>query len=159
MTPPRSASLRLAATACLAGVLTLAAGCGGGPRTVTPGAAEKPKARTCLSCHDDFAGLPSSHLAAGTDACASCHKPHGLVGSLKLKAAEPDLCRECHAEVEVGDGDHFHPAGQAACTSCHDPHRTEVADCASCHPGVAPTVPAHADAADGCLTCHRPHGG
>jgi len=78
---------------------------------------------SCVSCHADVGqGVAVKHAPLVEDGCTACHKPHGLVGALRLTAAEPALCLSCHDGAALGtDAAHRHPDVER-CSSCHDPH-------------------------------------
>ncbi len=156
----------------------------------------------CLGCHagahPNF--LRSPHAEAGVS-CVSCHSIHGgntqlpgqeaakkfpaflatpdatPTGSGKemlLKAPQPTLCFQCHADVRPNfDMPFHHPVneGVVQCSDCHDVHGTfgpnnlkSTADqnmiCTKCHTDVrGPFVFEHMPVkAEGCLACHSPHG-
>jgi predicted CXXCH cytochrome family protein len=91
-----------------------------------------------------------------------------------LRAPQPQLCFSCHANVKPAFSQPFHHKvneGLMKCTDCHDSHGTfnnnqlrSTADqnmiCTKCHtetrgPFVFEHVPVKAE---GCLSCHSPHG-
>jgi predicted CXXCH cytochrome family protein len=155
----------------------------------------------CLSCHSsahpDF--LRSPHAKASVS-CVSCHSIHGgnvqLPGQpaakavLKpveattaggvfapgklLKASEPALCFQCHADIKAYFNMPVHhkvPEGLVKCTDCHDVHgtfeksnvRSRVDSnqiCTKCHTEKrGPFVYEHTPVkAEGCMGCHTPHG-
>ncbi len=101
------------------------------------------KGTRCLQCHEGVGqnvSVPHAPLASGD--CASCHKPHGLVGALRLVKKEPELCLDCHDRGQLGlDASHRHPEVEK-CSTCHDPHgsnqpamlsKPERELCTSCH--------------------------
>ncbi len=155
----------------------------------------------CQSCHaaahPDY--LRSPHAKANVS-CVSCHSIHGgnvqLPGQapakavLKpveamtavsagyreklLKAPQPTLCFQCHADVKPQFSMPFHHRvneGLVKCSDCHDVHGTfgnnnikATADqnniCTKCHmDNRGPFVFEHlAVKAEGCMGCHTPHG-
>jgi len=84
---------------------------------------------TCLGCHagahPNF--LRSPHAKAGVS-CTSCHSVHnGDMEAKLLKAAQPQLCFQCHADVKPAFDMPFHHRvneGLIKCSDCHDPHGT-----------------------------------
>ena len=131
---------------------------------------------TCLGCHagthPNF--LRSPHAKAGVS-CTSCHSVHnGDTEAKLLKAAQPQLCFQCHADVKPAFDMPFHHKvneGLLKCSDCHDVHGTfgnnnirstadQNAICTKCHTETrGPFVFEHpAVKADGCLGCHTPHG-
>lgn len=89
-----------------------------------------------------------------------------------LAKSEPQLCLECHKEkrAQMMFTSH-HPVreGKMACSSCHEVHGSPIKQlrteervnelCLKCHTSKqGPFVFEHAPAAEGCLTCHEPHG-
>ncbi len=106
---------------------------------------------------------------AADDGCAACHKPHGLIGALRLQSPEPELCYDCHDPRTLGlQAAHTHPEIES-CSTCHDPHgsdhpgilRSAERDlCLDCHGGPEYSGKVdHPPAADGCTSCHFAHGG
>jgi len=131
---------------------------------------------TCLGCHagthPNF--LRSPHAKAGVS-CTSCHSVHnGDTEAKLLKAAQPQLCFQCHADVKPAFDMPFHHKvneGLLKCSDCHDVHGTfgnnnirstadQNAICTKCHTETrGPFVFEHpAVKAEGCLSCHTPHG-
>ncbi|MFP5248896.1 MAG: DmsE family decaheme c-type cytochrome [Acidobacteriota bacterium] len=152
---------------------------------------------TCLKCHagthPNFERSPHAKANVGCTSCHSIHNPdqQGAVraalhmnnniragsGDAKqylLKAPQPTLCFQCHADQKSQFNMPFHhqvQEGLIACSDCHDPHGTFqnnnlriTADqnmvCVKCHTDVrGPFVYEHAPVkAEGCLACHTPHG-
>jgi len=129
----------------------------------------------CLSCHasahPDFERGPHAKANIG---CVSCHSVHGSKQETLLKAAQPTLCFQCHADIKPQFNMVFHhpvEEGMVKCTDCHDVHgtfqvnNTKVAAdqsmiCTKCHADVrGPFVYEHAPVkAETCLACHSPHG-
>ena len=130
----------------------------------------------CLSCHagthPNF--LRSPHAKAGVS-CASCHSIHDSKDPQHLlKASQPTLCYQCHGDVKPSFSMPFHHRvneGLVKCSDCHDVHGTfgnnnlrTTADqnqvCTKCHTDVrGPFVYEHAPVkAEGCTSCHSPHG-
>ena len=134
----------------------------------------------CLGCHagahPNF--LRSPHAKANVG-CVSCHSVHAGSNDMQakdnlLKAAQPTLCFQCHADVKPSFDMPFHHKvneGLLTCSDCHDPHGTfgnnnlkSTADqnmiCTKCHTETrGPFVFEHAPVkAEGCLGCHTPHG-
>jgi len=127
------------------------------------------KGSSCTDCHEEVGkGRRVAHAPLAEGDCTSCHRPHGLVGALRLQAEEPELCLGCHDSKGIGlEAEHLHPdVGQ--CSECHDPHGSDQPAilkspgrelCARCHSGSGFAGSfVHAPASDDCLTCHRPHG-
>jgi DmsE family decaheme c-type cytochrome len=131
---------------------------------------------TCLSCHTETHPnfLRSPHAKANVS-CISCHSVHsGNTQDRLLKASEPTLCYQCHTDVKPSFDMPFHHRvneGLVKCSDCHDVHGTfknnnlrSTADqnmiCTKCHTDVrGPFVFEHAPVkAEGCTSCHTPHG-
>ncbi|UCE25437.1 MAG: DmsE family decaheme c-type cytochrome [Candidatus Zixiibacteriota bacterium] len=124
----------------------------------------------CFNCHrsmgfDDWAF--SAHNA-GDVSCAGCHAIHSTE---YVKADEPDLCYECHVEVQAAaymPSRHPVREGKLVCGDCHNPHggparltadNTGRELCFSCHAEKeGPFVYEHAPVNEDCLICHNPHG-
>ena len=129
----------------------------------------------CLSCHagahPNFDRSPHAKANVG---CTSCHSIHGSKEEALLKAPQPTLCFQCHADQKAQFGMPFHHPvneGTVKCTDCHDVHGTFQPNnlratvdqnmiCTKCHTDVrGPFVYEHAPVkAEGCLACHSPHG-
>jgi hypothetical protein len=113
----------------------------------------------CQSCHGGLPHRPTTgalgcdtcHLAAhretraGHKECLKCHEPHS--GSVQA------ACSTCHAEQHQTA-----PSGHRDCVRCHQPHTGSAANtaCGSCH--AEQTKARHGTVAQGCDTCHNPHG-
>jgi len=152
----------------------------------------------CLTCHEDTHPdfLRSPHAKANVS-CISCHSVHGtnvqpslhiaaLLGSTAssttnskereflLKAPQPVLCYQCHAEKNAQFNMPTHHKvneGLVKCTDCHDVHGTFERNnvrsrndsnqiCTKCHTDKrGPFVYEHTPIkGEGCLGCHTPHG-
>jgi DmsE family decaheme c-type cytochrome len=130
----------------------------------------------CLSCHagahPNFDRSP--HARAGLS-CVSCHSVHAKGDrEALLKAPQPTLCFGCHADQKAQFNMPFHHKvneGLVKCSDCHDVHGTFLANnlkstedqnaiCTKCHTDVrGPFTYEHAPVrAEGCTTCHTPHG-
>ena len=131
---------------------------------------------TCLGCHagthPNFMRAP--HAKAGVS-CVSCHSVHAKGDrEALLKAPQPTLCFQCHADTKSSfDKPFHHPVneGGVKCSDCHDVHGTFLPNnlrstvdqnmiCTKCHmdkrgPFVFEHMPVKAE---GCLACHTPHG-
>lgn len=131
---------------------------------------------TCLGCHGgahpNFERSPHARAGVG---CTSCHSVHsGDTEAKLLKASQPKLCYQCHADQKAQFNMPFHHKvneGLLKCSDCHDVHGTFLANnlkstedqnqiCTKCHTDVrGPFVFEHAPVrAEGCVTCHTPHG-
>jgi DmsE family decaheme c-type cytochrome len=129
----------------------------------------------CLSCHagahPDY--LRSPHAKAGVS-CIGCHDIHGSKEEALLKAPQPGLCYQCHADQKAQFNMPIHHKvneGLVKCSDCHDPHGTfgannlrstedQNAVCTKCHTDVrGPFTYEHTPVkAEGCTACHTPHG-
>jgi DmsE family decaheme c-type cytochrome len=130
---------------------------------------------TCLTCHagahPDFERSP--HAKAGVG-CTSCHSVHASKEETLLKAPQPTLCYQCHADQKAQFNMPIHHRvneGLVKCTDCHEVHGTfgpnnlrstadQNAICTKCHTDIrGPFVYEHAPVkTEGCLACHTPHG-
>jgi len=131
---------------------------------------------TCLTCHagahPNF--LRSPHAKAEVS-CLGCHTVHQAAPETALlKAGQPALCYQCHIDVKPAFAAPFHhkvDEGLIKCSDCHDAHGTfgdsqvkstadQNAACTKCHAETrGPFVYEHAVVkAEGCVSCHTPHG-
>ncbi|MCK6448245.1 MAG: cytochrome c3 family protein [Planctomycetes bacterium] len=133
--------------------------------------------RTCVECHGEFMKTlegKDAHFADLGARCEDCHDKHGLVGVLKLKTPEQELCLSCHkddanfAASQTGGAALAHGGDpKLACTSCHDAHASSHPKlglsagtdlCFRCHDrGEYEAGNVHAPVKDGCLVCHDAH--
>ena len=131
----------------------------------------------CLSCHQgQHANFERTAHGENKVSCISCHSVHhSTVDEKLLKAAQPQLCYQCHAETKAQFNMPFHhkvEEGLLKCSDCHDPHGTfnsknlrsssqMDAVCTKCHSETAgPFVYEHMVVkTEGCTACHTPHGG
>ena len=130
----------------------------------------------CLGCHAGaHPNFPRSPHAKAGVSCVSCHSVHAKGDrEALLKAPQPTLCFQCHTDVKPAFSMPFHHKvneGLVKCSDCHDVHGTfgnnnvkSTADqnmiCTKCHmENRGPFVYEHAPVkAEGCLSCHTPHG-
>jgi DmsE family decaheme c-type cytochrome len=131
---------------------------------------------TCLGCHagahPNFERSPHAKADVG---CTSCHSIHAAGTEAKLlKVDQPKLCYSCHSDIKPAFAMPFHhkvDEGLLKCSDCHDVHGTfgnnnikstadQNAVCTKCHAETrGPFVFEHpAVKAEGCLSCHTPHG-
>lgn len=86
---------------------------------------------TCLSCHPRSMFEREHRHPELDEQCATCHQVHGSKVEGLLKAAQEDLCAQCHDAAKS----HFHPfgaplrdprnGGTLTCSSCHQPHSSD----------------------------------
>jgi DmsE family decaheme c-type cytochrome len=132
--------------------------------------------QTCLGCHAGaHPNFERSPHAKGGVSCTGCHSVHaGDTEAKLLKAAQPKLCFQCHADVKPAFAMPFHHKvneGLIKCSDCHDAHGTfnannvkstadQNAVCTKCHAETrGPWVFEHAAVkGEGCTGCHTPHG-
>jgi DmsE family decaheme c-type cytochrome len=130
----------------------------------------------CLSCHSGkHANFDRSPHAKAGVSCVSCHSVHAAASQEHmLKTAQPALCFQCHTDVKPQFAMPFHHKvneGVVKCSDCHDVHGTfgssslkstadQNAICTKCHTETrGPFVFEHAPVkAEGCVSCHTPHG-
>ncbi|MGA7157672.1 MAG: DmsE family decaheme c-type cytochrome [Acidobacteriaceae bacterium] len=132
--------------------------------------------KTCLSCHANTHPnfLRSPHAQAGVS-CLGCHSIHKSAPDTKLLVAKgPTLCYQCHTDIKPAFDMPFHHKvneGVVSCNDCHNVHGTfgdnnlkstadQNAICTKCHMETrGPFVYEHPVVrAEGCLSCHTPHG-
>lgn len=141
---------------------------------------------SCLPCHGrDISRMEirrSSHTQADV-VCSNCHSIHGSKTSkLLLVERQAELCYGCHASVRAQFAMPFkHRVNEGAvqCTDCHNPHgapspswtmglRPRMVHTSA--DGEQPCLRCHVDKrgpfafehpavrAEGCESCHSPHG-
>jgi DmsE family decaheme c-type cytochrome len=130
------------------------------------------KCETChAGTHPNFDRSPHAKANVG---CISCHDIHGSKDETLLKAPQPTLCYQCHADQKAQFEMPIHHKvneGLVKCSDCHDVHGSFLANnvrstedsnavCTKCHTDVrGPFTFEHAPVrAEGCTTCHTPHG-
>jgi DmsE family decaheme c-type cytochrome len=152
---------------------------GGGDKTkifLFDKASSKEVNARCLTCHAEahpnFVRSPHSKANVG---CTDCHSVHKFASEANLlKVSQPQLCYSCHTDVKPAFAQPFHhkvDEGLMTCSDCHDSHGTfqgkmlkttadQNAICTKCHSETAgPFVFEHPVVkAEGCTTCHSPHG-
>ncbi|NJD55827.1 MAG: DmsE family decaheme c-type cytochrome [Nitrospirae bacterium] len=134
----------------------------------------KDKSAKCLACHEDRQHLInwnlSRHKSNGIG-CTDCPSVHAGTGR-SLKAAQPDLCFDCHKDIRLqSNKQSHHPIreGKVTCTDCHDTHGTFNAKmlradtvnelCYTCHAEKrGPFRFEHPPVEANCLNCHAVHG-
>lgn len=127
----------------------------------------------CYTCHKEaqtrFTTAPVIHAPVAQVDCMACHKNHGIMPALALKAPRERLCQPCHpAQAAASDTVH-QPVREGRCTTCHDAHVSTAPHlidpgkkCRTCHEQLtaqqtlASVHPWVAD--DKCQMCHQPHG-
>jgi len=151
---------------------------GGGDKTKIfnpANASTKEIDQKCLGCHQGkHSNFERGAHAEGNVSCLGWHDIHGSKQDALLKAPQPTLCFQCHTEIKPQFSMPFHhkvEEGLIQCSDCHDPHGTTLATnlkatadmnavCTKCHTDVrGPFVFEHAPVkAEGCVSCHTPHG-
>jgi DmsE family decaheme c-type cytochrome len=128
----------------------------------------------CLSCHKGGARMQwegSKHHNEGM-ACSNCHTVHAPRDRVLVKAAQPEVCFNCHKDQRAminRPSRHPIPEGKVVCSDCHNPHgsvapkllakNTVNETCWSCHAEKrGPFLWEHPSASDDCMNCHTPHG-
>lgn len=104
-----------------------------------------PKNRICFECHDPVppeAAKGSQHsVVTNETGCVNCHDPHSSDQDSLLLSPQKTLCLGCHdQDIDV-------KKGKQTKTVSNIKQRLEM-----------PSVHEPATAADGCTTCHAPHG-
>lgn len=124
---------------------------------------------TCIDCHH----MHQARKVADEEAKAptSAWERH-VIRPHALAKAEPELCYECHREIQTRlNYTSHHPIreGKMVCTDCHEAHggprnlktdeRTINDVCFVCHPQYqGPFAYEHEAVVEGCEICHEPHG-
>jgi len=131
--------------------------------------------KACTDCHQPVLQELAKKVVhapfRNTGGCDSCHKRHGVVGTLVLQKEEPALCYGCHQkQQEAFKAAHVHvPVAQGKCTRCHSPHSSDSRAllrsegnllCFTCHDRKKfNQASVHKPAGESCLTCHDAHAG
>lgn len=141
---------------------------GGAERSI---AVAEPALR-CRMCHPFETELKAKggklHDPVAEGECTTCHDPHLQRRANLLKAAEADLCRECH-DVPAGKGGLVLHEAAETCSACHGAHggtgkrflSSQPPElCLACHDDPRQTGgTVHPALDEGCLACHDPHAG
>jgi predicted CXXCH cytochrome family protein len=130
-------------TLTVALTMALAVTLGAGPAN----AAGAFKGKDCIDCHQEaVAKVPGrqAHEPFATRDCEGCHRRHGVIGKLVLKAPGRELCLTCHEGYkELLESKVIHePVRTAGCAGCHDAHGS----------GQPNLLPSAGD--DACFSCH-----
>ena len=140
----------------------------------------------CLSCHSldvTRANIERSEHTKHDIACNTCHSIHrAATPKFLLAKVQHELCYQCHGNVRAQfsmPSKHRVNEGFMECSDCHNPHgtnnptwrmglrprmvdqaRSNEEACLKCHfEKRGPFIYEHpATRADGCETCHQPHG-
>lgn len=135
------------------------------------------------SPHGQFHGEWNGVEKSGETGCESCHGPGSLhvasggqkPGLIVNPGTDPSACLKCHITQHSQFKFPFHHPvleGRMNCVDCHDPHGTTIFRtaggmvsmesrdfCGKCHAAQSrPFIFEHAAMADGCQSCHQPHG-
>ncbi|HLG18458.1 MAG TPA: cytochrome c3 family protein [Bdellovibrionota bacterium] len=142
--------------------------------------------QACGDCHE-AAKDKSIHKPYGEAKCTACHNPHSSDQPALLREESPALCQPCHEKIAAissrGSSDHLVADGKLACLSCHEGHLSKIPKllrkspkelCLGCHNKEISTpqgtlvdiagkltdkkATVHDPVADGCVSCHNPHG-
>ena len=126
----------------------------------------------CTRCHDGraYAHFLSASHSANDMSCATCHPSHPE-NSATPRAAQPELCYSCHANIRAkANLPSHHPIreGRMQCTDCHNLHGPDAGEsiggrtndrCTKCHrEKEGPFTFEHAAVVEDCAACHDPHG-
>ncbi len=132
----------------------------------------------CLNCHqltEEHGNFRRSAHNTGNVSCLDCHSQHlAKQKQYLLRASQPQLCYGCHAETKSEFARPFRhrvQEGLLKCTDCHNQHggffgkllrsrETQESACGKCHIEKAGAfVFEHLPVkAEGCESCHVPHG-
>lgn len=150
---------------------------GGSTKIFNPAdASSKEVDARCQTCHaGDHPNFDRSPHAKANVSCISCHDIHQSKDEeTLLKAPQPRLCYQCHADTKAAFNMPFHHPvneGTVTCSDCHDVHGSfgdnnlrstadQNAICTKCHADTrGPFVYEHLVVkGEGCMACHTPHG-
>ena len=127
----------------------------------------------CLKCHTSGHLIDwNNNLHSLSDVgCNECHKSHKTTAKNMLYKSDPDLCYDCHQQMQArAQFPSHHPIreGKMKCADCHNPHGSEfdvfsalnVNDlCYECHAEKqGPFIYEHQPVEEDCSLCHDPHG-
>jgi len=129
--------------------------------------------KDCLDCHDEYRTLTTEnnvHAPLQQGSCRACHRNHGLIGEVYLKADKTRLCLPCHRNIQENTEIPVvhQPVAQGQCLECHQPHNsinpallsaTSPQLCFACHDQTIFTRNVrHQPVETGCDSCHATHG-
>lgn len=130
----------------------------------------------CLTCHSDASGKRNhwkgSQHESRNIVCGACHEVHAKQDKALTKAAQPEVCFNCHKTERAQTyrmSTHPLAAGKMSCSDCHNPHgstgpklliKNNVNEtCYTCHAEKrGPFLWEHGPVVDDCTNCHTPHG-
>ena len=81
--------------------------------------------KLCGQCHESYSNLADGDWRHGPVAqgeCGYCHEAHKSEHRGVLKAAQPDLCFDCHDSSDVYANPVHANIQDQPCSACHDPH-------------------------------------
>jgi predicted CXXCH cytochrome family protein len=129
----------------------------------------------CFKCHqkDQFKGS-FIHGPIAVGACITCHDPHGGNVPGMLRIVGPQMCLECHKDMNARftNARFRHKSAVTSCTDCHSPHMSEQPHmlksaipglCGKCHEKIVKDQQTarvkHSPVTEepACMNCHDPH--
>lgn len=131
------------------------------------------RSEVCLKCHTRGRLIEWRYdLHAMSDVgCDECHKSHKTAAKNMLVKNDPDLCYDCHQQMQAkAQFPSHHPVreGKMKCNGCHNTHGAQpyaLTDlnvnqlCYKCHTDKqGPYVYEHQPVEEDCSLCHDPHG-
>lgn len=130
-----------------------------------------PVVEVCRVCHwqvIDATQPTHVHDPFPEGKCLSCHDPHASAQPFLLKAPQGQVCRQCHDEPAKQS----HPSiASGECLLCHaghgsdqpallrEPQATLCGRCHADHIREGQAFAPHAEKAQECTLCHKPHTG
>lgn len=92
---------------------------------------------TCYTCHAEKRGPFVHNHQPVVEDCGNCHNPHGTTAEAMLKARQPFLCQQCHADAaHPGNVPGIRANMPNAVSSNIGPGYAQARGCSNCHTNV-----------------------
>jgi predicted CXXCH cytochrome family protein len=92
---------------------------------------------TCFTCHAEKRGPFVHNHQPVVEDCGNCHNPHGTSAEAMLKARQPFLCQQCHADAaHPGNVPAVRSNMPNAVSSNIGPGYAQGRGCSNCHTNI-----------------------